>query len=157
MIKTILKIAGSVIIGIIIYFIVETLTSNGTKYYYCISKNKCVTVWKMENGEVYVMLGHYKSRKVPSNNYVKVSRMNTSYMSVILSQSNRLLIDVEDNAKIIKQSSSSLIELYNKNKPLNDSLYTYFDGKYRRYKKEVDYIIIDLKENYATDKNGKKI
>ena len=47
--------------------------------------------------------------------------------------------------------------LYRNDKALNDSLYTNFDGRYRRYKEKVDYININIDENYATDKNDKKL
>lgn len=80
-----------------------------------------------------------------------------SNIHLISSNDGKLLIYIDENAIIIKQSSDKLIELYKENKVLNDSLYTYFDGKYNRYKKEVDFISINIQENYATDKNGKKL
>jgi hypothetical protein len=43
------------------------------------------------------------------------------------------------------------------NKKNNDSLFTYFDGKYNRYKRNVNYISLFIQENYAIDKDGRKL
>ncbi|MGP1500531.1 MAG: hypothetical protein ACTTJM_01930 [Bergeyella cardium] len=144
-----------IILGLITFLFVK-LSSDGFKKIYCIS-NKCITVWKKSNGEVLIILEKYKSRKIPNDNYIKIHNINSDYIGVILLNDNRWLIDIEDNTIIEKKSSNNLIELYNDNKILNDSLYTYFDGKYINYKDDVNFIIINIKENYAVDKEGKKI
>lgn len=76
---------------------------------------------------------------------------------VVLFVGNKLLVDVENNAKALQKSSNCTMALYRNDKALNDSLYTNFDGKYRRYKEKVNYININIEENYATDKDGKKL
>lgn len=137
--------------------IINTLMSDGVKSIYCLSDDKCVTVWKRTNGEVYIIFGEYKSKKVPSDNYVKMTNVMFNYIDVIFKQENKLLISLGDKADVEQKFSNGLIELYKDNKAFNDSLYTYFDGRYRKYKENVDFISIDIKENYATDKTGKKI
>jgi len=151
------KILSITALGIFVLIIINTLVSEGVKSIYCLSDDKCVTVWKRANGEVYIIHGEYKGRKVPSDNYVKMTNVMFSYIDVIFKQENKLLISFSDKADIEQKSSNGLIELYRDNKTLNDSLYTYFDGRYEMYNKEVDYISIDIKENYATDKSGKKL
>lgn len=151
------KIVALTILGVAIYLVINTLTSDGVKSFYCFSNGKCITVWKKTDGEKYIIFGKYESRKTPLDNYIKISNLNSDYVDVIFVNSNKLLIDVEDNAKAVQKSSNGLMELYRDNKTLNDSLYTYFDGKYRRYKEDVDYISINIKENYAIDKSGKKL
>ena len=135
--------------------------SNGVRSFYCLSEDKCITVWKKGNSSAFIILGKYDSAKTPSDNYVKLINITNTvdwYTSVIFTKDDKLLIDVvDDNTKVISKSSKGIIELYNNKKTLNDSLYTYFDGKYRRYKNDVEYISVDIKENYATDKTGKKI
>ena len=46
-------------------------------------------------------------------------------------------------------------ESYEDSGDIREIIDTYFDGKYRRYKKDVEYISLNMKENYATDKTGK--
>lgn len=156
MVRKILKAIGLIIIGLILYFIINLLTKDGIKSFYCIKDDKCFTIWKKSNGEIYVIYGKYDNYKIPNDNYIKISNSKYEYITIILSHDNKLLVSTE-NSKLQEKSSSDLIELYEKNKYLNDSLYTYFDGKYRRYKKKVNYISLNIKENYATDKTGKKI
>lgn len=151
------KILAITVLGIFVLMIISTLMSDGVKSIYCLSDDKCVTVWKRTNGEVYIILGEYKGKKVPSDNYVKMTNVMFNYIDVIFKQENKLLISLGDKANVEQKSSNGLIELYRDNKAFNDSLYTYFDGRYRKYKENVDFISIDIKENYATDKTGKKI
>lgn len=145
------------VLGFVFLLIINSCKFDGVRSFYCLTKDKCVTVWKSGNGYVYIIYGTYTSRKKPTDDYVKVLNSRYDNIHLILSKDDKLLIDVDENATVIKQSTNSLMGLYKDNKVLNDSLYTYFDGKYNRYKKEVDYISVNIKENYATDKSGKKL
>lgn len=140
--------------------IINGCKSDGVRTFYCVSEDKCVTVWKTGNESVFILLGKHKSSKIPTDDYIKLKNMTNMadwYVDVIFTEDGNFLIDVENNIIVAYQSSSGLMKLFNDNKTLNDSLYTYFDGKYKRYKNEVEFISIDIKENFATDKTGKKI
>src|SRR5690554_2019876 len=140
--------------------ILSSCKSNGLRSFYCLSEGKCITVWKKGNNSAFIIRGKYDGAKTPSDNYVKLINITNAvdwYASIIFTKDDKLLIDVvDDNTKVNSNSSNGIIELYNNKKTLNDSLYTYFDGKYRRYKKDVEYISLNIKENYVTDKTGKK-
>lgn len=150
-----------IILGILLLLIIDGEKSDGVRYFYCLSEDKCVTVWKKGNDSVFIILGKYHSEKTPSDDYIKLINMTNTidwYASVIFTKDDKLLIDVVvDSKNVISQSSKGTIKLYNNKETLNDSLYTYFDGKYRQYKKDVEYISLNMKENYATDKTGKKL
>lgn len=150
-----------IIFACIFSLILSSCKSNGVRSFYCLSEDKCVTVWKTGNDSAFIILGKYNRKKTPSDDFIKLIDITNTidwYASVIFTKDDKLLIDVvDDSKKVINQSSKGIIKLYNNNKTLNDSLYTYFDGKYRRYKKDVEYISLNIKENYATDKTGKKI
>lgn len=139
----------------------KSCKSDGVRSFYCLSDNKCITIWKLESGEVLIVKGIYNESKEPINDYIRLVDVTNEvdwYASAIFTKNNKLLIDVvDDNTKVISKSSSGIIELYNDNRVVNDSLYTYHDGRYRKYKKNIDFININIKENYATDKNGKKL
>lgn len=144
----------------ILPLILSNCKSNGSKSFYCLSEDKCITVWKKGNNSAFIIRGKYDSAKTPSDDYVKLINITNAvdwYASIIFTKDDKLLVDVvDDNTKVISKSSKGVIELYNNKKTLNDSLYTYFDGKYRRYRNKVEYISIDIKENYITDKTDKK-
>ena len=93
----------------------------------------------------------YSSKEIPKNNYI--AARNIDFVDVIFIDQNKIIVSIEEK-NIIKKSSDNLLEVYDEKK--NDSL-TYFDEHYTRYKKGVNYISLYIKENYATDKNGKKI
>lgn len=151
------KIWAITTLGILALIFINTLKFDGVKSIYCLSDDKCVTIWKRANQEVYIILGEYKGWKVPSDNYVKLANVKFRYLNVIFKQNNKLLVSFDEKADYEQKSSTGLIELYKDNKKFNDSLYTYLNGTYKMYNENVDLISIDIKENYAFDKNGKKM
>lgn len=151
MVKVSLKIIGSILLLIVVLLV----WFDQSRSYVGLSEDKYVTVWKRLGNKCYIIPGKYYGIFKPSDNYIKTT--NTGYVDIIFVSEKRLLIDIDAHAEIVQSSGKSLLELYSDNKAVNDSLYTYFDGEYRKYKKGVDYLSIDIKENYARDKTGKKI
>lgn len=152
MVKMLLKITSVILLLIVVLLV----WFDQSRSFYCLSEDKCVTVWKRLGNKCYIVPGKYYGVLNPSDNFIKMT--NTGYIVAIWNNNEGLLIDIEDNAEIVQKSFGNiLIGLYNDNKTANDSLYSDFDEGYRRYKKGVDYISIDIKENYATDKTGKKL
>ncbi|WP_111629493.1 hypothetical protein [Larkinella arboricola] len=143
MVKKLLRLLG-IIILLIAAFVVWVEQSRS---FYCLSEDICITVWKRSSG-CYIIPYKYYGVFKPTNNYIKTS--NTGYVDIILSGNNSLLVDLEENAEIVQPiSGKNLIERYSKNQAVNDSLYTIFDGTYTMYKKDVSFISINIKENYA--------
>ena len=151
MVKIVLKIIG------VILFVIAVLSVwfDQSRSFYCLSESKCVTLWKRLGNKCYIVPGKYYGIFKPSDNYIKTT--NTGYVDIIFLNDISLLVDIEDDAEIIRHPDNNLIELYSNNKAVNDSLYTYFDGKYHKYKDEVEYISIDIKGNYAINKTGRKL
>ena len=139
--------------------IVLTLIWYGeSRKFFCLDKGRCVTVWKTYNDVCYIIPGKYYGLLKPSSaNYIQTT--NLSDVDIIWQRgSSGMIVSVDDNSKIINQSSEQdKIVNYNIHKMYYDSLFTYFDGKYRRYNKGLDYMSIFIKENYATDKEGKHL
>lgn len=146
-----------VMLGVSIFFIKNTLLYDGVKSVYCFSDDKCITVWKRKSGEIYIIVGKYKSKTEPSDNYVKITNMILDYLDVIFISDGKLIISLSDKVSIEKKSSNYLIEIYEDNKTLNDSLYTYYDNRYKKYKENIDFISINIKENYAITNTGEVI
>lgn len=152
-VKMLLKIVG--VIAILI--VVLSVWAEQSRSFYCLSEGKCITVWKRSGNKCYIVLNKYSGLFKPTDNYIKTT--NTAFVDILWTDDNRLLIDTEDNAEIVQPSSDKnlIIERYRDDKAMNDSLYTYFDGKYNRYDEGVNYIRLYIKENYATDRTNKKI
>ena len=142
---------------LLILIVVGSICSEQTRSFYCLSEGKCVTVWKRSGDICYIVLDKYYGIFKPTDNYIKTS--NTAFVDVIWTEDNRLLIDTDDNVEIVQPHSNNkfVIDRYSNDKVINDSRYTYFDGKYDRYNEKVNYIRLYVKENYATDRANKKI
>lgn len=143
--------------------------------FYCLSDDKCVTVWKRHYKrsdeermtDLYIIVGEHKSEQLPDDNYVKITKPRKyfltirEYIGVIWTKDNKILIS-SDGEEIVVKSSNGLIELYGNNKVLNDSLYKIefyhkYTGAGKIYKKGVDYIILNIHENYAINGRNKTI
>lgn len=148
-----LKVAGI----IILMFLILAVWAEQSRSFYCLSDRKCVTVWKRSGNKCYIILNKYYGISKPAENYIKTT--NTAFVDIIWIDDNRLLIETEDYAEIIQPPSGKglVIEQYNHDKTLNDSLYTYIDGKYEKYIDKVKFIRLYIKESYATDRTGKKL
>ena len=129
-----------------------------SRKFFCLDQGMCITVWKTYNNVCYVIPGKYYGFFKPSSlNYIKTT--NLSDLDIIWPDNlSNIIANVDNETKIINQSSKvSLIINYNLDKKYNDSLFTFFDGKYHRYKKDITYISIFIRENYATDKDGRHL
>lgn len=146
----------SVIFLIIILFIL--IWYGESRKFFCLEGDKCVTVWKTYNNVCYIVPGKYYGIVRPSSyNYIQTTNIND--LDIIWKvNSDSIIVNSDDTTFIVNNSSKGIkIIKYNLNKKYNDSLLTSFDGKYHRYKKDVDYVSIFIKENYAIDKNGNKL
>lgn len=127
-----------------------------SRSFYCLDNERCVTVWKRIGGTCYVIPTKYYGIIKSSDNFIKTT--NTSDLDVIWESPNYIIVAVDNKTEIINKNLKEFsIVNYNFAKSYNDSLYTFFDGEYLRYKNDVDYISIDIKESYARDKDGKKL
>jgi len=122
---------------------------------YCLPDGKCITVWKRIGGTCYIIPRKYYGITEPSDNFIRTT--NVSDLDLIWKKPEQMLV-VGKEVKIFNRDKDAIIMVnYNEMRQHNDSLYLSFDGSYHRYKKEVDYIYINIKEGYAKDKTGKKL
>ena len=129
-----------------------------SRNFFCLGNGKCITVWKTYNNVCYIIHGKYYGMLKPScHSYIQTT--NKNILDIIwIANSDTLIVNSDDDSNVIVKNSLQGTKFikYNINKAYNDSSFTYF-GTYHRYKKSVDYLNIFIKENYAMDKNGKKL
>ncbi len=148
MVKKLIKYTGVFILFMAIILIIW----DQKRSFYCLSDSQCITVWKRFGNKCYIIPGKYYGIFKPSSSYVKTTNMNS--VTVIWKNNNSLLIDAKKNVEAINKFSDSIsIELYSKERNKNDSLYTYIENHYRKYKLKTTYLSINIEENYITDKN----
>lgn len=147
-------------IGLIfVLFIVVVLFFYGeSRKIFCVENGRCITVWKTFGNTCYIIPGRYYGLMKPSSeNYLRTNNLNN--LDIIwTNKMDSLIVNFSDSdASIINSFKGIKFVNYSLNNKYNDSILTYLHGGYRRYKKEVDYMSIFLKDNYATDKYGKKL
>ncbi len=119
---------------------------------HCISDNKCVTVWKRIGGTCYVMPYKYYGLFRPRDCYIITT--NSSDIGFIWKNKKEIIVHVDEEATIVDNSTKKIKILdYEANYEIYDSIFTYKDGYYRRYKKNVQRIGISILENYCVNCN----
>lgn len=152
------------IMGIFLLLIVLLLAwYDQSRTFYCLSNDKCVTVWKRLGGKCYIVPSKYYGVFKPSKNYIKAT--NTQYLTLYFSN------DIPNKMIVRNQGSSTGkkggYEIVN-NLPEELEITEYSDAykailykpdaiKFKDVKASTEYLDLDIKENYATDKTGKKI
>lgn len=121
---------------------------------FCLSEDKCITVWKRLGGDCYIIPNKYDSWFKPQKDYILIDNLGS--LDIIWEENNHLLIN-SDDATIVNKSKNLKMQDYRLNKEINDSLYLEFDGRYHRYKSNIIYMQINAEENYATDNYGNKL
>jgi hypothetical protein len=163
MVKKILIISGIIFLGGLFYTIKNTLTSDGIKSIYCLSNDKCVTVWKRANGEVYVIPDKYEGNSKPSVCYIKT--INKQFLTIYFSEEISKKIIVRDDGNLESNQRRYTIENKGKGKwdlleysqEYKSILYKSNAIKFKDVKSGTEYLTINIHENYAIDKTGKKI
>jgi len=142
-----------IIMDITMFFVtLDLIRGDIARSFYCISEDKCITLWK-RNGYCYIIPGKYYGIFSPKDNYVKTDNLVES-SDIIWTDDDRLVIAINPRyeSKFVSQFSDKglpMIENYYANKAINDSVYLYFSGRYNTYKKEVNFICLYIKGNYA--------
>lgn len=146
-----------IIIILSVCLLLITVWFGKKRSFYCLDDRHCVTVWKTYNNRCYVIPGKYYGLFKPSRSYIESTNINS--MDLIWNGApHEVIVNKDDNSSIVNRFPNSInIIDYNTNKIHNDSLFTSFDGKYHRYRKDVMFISVFIEENYAVGKNGRKL
>ncbi len=140
------------------FFAVVAIWYGEARKFYCLGNGKCVTVWKTYNNVCYIIPGKYYGVMKPSR-ISHIQTMNITDLDIIWKSSpDSIIVNSDDTKLLVKKFSHQIVICkYSSNQKYNDSLFTDFDGHYKRYKKDVDYISLFIQENYALDKKGNKL
>jgi hypothetical protein len=164
MVNRILKISIiALLLGLIIYLVIDSLAFNGVRSFYCLSDDKCVTVWKKTNGEVFIIPDKYVENSEPSVSHIKT--INKQFLTLYFSEEIPQKIVVRDQGNLESNLKRYTIEKREKGKwefleyseEYKSILYGQDAKKFKDVKLVADYLTINIHENYATDKTGKKL
>lgn len=154
MLRVVLKSVMWIIIFILICFFYVDQSRN----FYCLSNNNCITVWKRIGGKCYVLPYKYYSFFKPDDNFITIPTNDYPTDLIFENDVNYIKIVVDrfkEDFEIVNNSRDKYIIInYNDFEDEFDSIYTFKEGHYRKYKEEVIFLSINLKEGYVSDRNG---
>ena len=160
--KKLAKILGLLISFLIIYFVIKSLRFDDPRFVYCLDNDECVTVWRKNKKEIFIVMGKYGGDSIPEESHIITD--NEQLLTLYFSDSlpDKIVVKNEGNMKNI-QGEYEMIE--------GNGRWTFVDFTYKYdsilYKPNsisfndvyswTEYLNIFIKENFATDKTGKKI
>jgi hypothetical protein len=150
--KKILLFCILVIVLIVIWF-------GESRRFFCLEDGSCVTVWKTYNNACYIIPGKYYGIIKPSSKYIESSNTNllTIYFSKELPRS--LIVQCEQEVKINNEKTDAFTfyRYETDTNKCNNLLYLPSAKKRSDMKSVAGLMDIDIRENYALDKDGKKL
>lgn len=157
------KIAWISVFEIVLVFTTIGCKFDGVRCFYCLSEDKCITVWKKGSDEVYIIPCKYEGNKTPDVSYLKT--IDKQLLTLYFSEELPNKIIVRDGGNFVSNKKMYSIE----NKENNEWKFLEYSDKYKAIlykpdatkfkdvKSNANYLYVDIHENYATDKTGKKI
>jgi hypothetical protein len=130
-----------------------------SRKFYCLDNGRCITIWKTYNNVCFIVPGKYYGIVKPSGNYIESSNTNllTIYFSKEMPRS--LIIQCEQELKINNEKTDAFtFYRYETDTGRFNSLLYFSSAKKRSdMKSGAGLMYIDIHENYALDKYGKKL
>lgn len=156
------KILGVIILGLITYLIVDSLAFKGPRFFYCLSDDKCVTVWKQLGNKCYIVPGKYYGLFKPSKTYIRTN--NTQNLTLYFTNElpHKIILrnqgnSVSQNKYQIFNNSEGKWDIMKYSDSLKNILYMANALRFNEVKSNANYIDINIEENYAVDKTGEKL
>lgn len=158
------KILSIVIIGGLIYLILDAIFFKGARSFYCLPNDEeCITVWKRLDDSVYIIPGKYKDNAMPTTSYIKTinGQMLTLYFTEQLP--NKIIVRNEGNYKdgigsySLKNKKDDGWQFVEYSKEYEKLLYSPNAKKFKDVKPNTNYIGLEIKRNSAVDKFGNKL
>ena len=143
------------------YFLLLILISIAFWYgekrsFYCLKNGFCITVWKTYGNKCYIIPSKYYGILTPKEGYIKTSNLDD--IDLIFINDFKNIIVAGNTSQIVNMINPKIqIEKYELKRDYYDKLFTYFDKGYLKYKNEIIFISINIREDYATDKTGNKL
>lgn len=130
-----------------------------TRRFFCLDSGKCITVWKTYNNKCYIIPDKYYGLLKPSDNYIELS--NTSALTIYSTTDlpNAIIYKSDQNLKVTNNNKNK-IAFYDYNSDIerfDRIIYTPYAQKNNDIKSNARVIDIFIKDNYAIDKDGKKL
>lgn len=157
MVKLLLKISGTIILLAIVFLV----WLDQSRSFYCLSEDKCVTVWKRLGNKCFIIPGKYYGVLSPTVEHIRTT--NNQYLTLYFADDlpGRIIVrnqsDSEREGYEIVESSKGRLGFVEYTDDLKMILYKPGAKKFSDVVRTANYMDLDIKENYAIDKKGDKL
>lgn len=121
--------------------------------FYSNDDKRYITVWKTYGDTCYIMPYKYYGLLKPTANYIVTT--NTGFCDIIWQdeQTNQIIFSCSKIYRINNDRTDlpNIVD-YKSNQLYYDNIFTYFDGTYKLYKKELNYMSVNILEDYIYPK-----
>jgi hypothetical protein len=149
-----------VIIGFTLsYFFLTYTYLYGNRKFYCLTSDKCITVWKTGDGGVYIIPGIYKKLRVPDISYIQTDYDQSLILYFSDSLPNKIIVEnaYHEKSYFIQNKYTSKWKFVNYSDKYDSLLHKRNATKTNEVKSGVDYIFLDIHGDFAINKEGKRL
>jgi hypothetical protein len=144
---------------ILIFILLPLIWYGESRKFFCLGNGACVTVWKTYNDVCYIVPGRYWGIMKPSKNYIQ---SRNSYNITIYFTSelpNSFIYQIDRKLKINNTDKDKFVfyDYFLDSNRFDSILYKPKPKSHVDLKENAELMDIYIGENYATDKNGKKL
>jgi len=150
------------IIYVVSVFILLIVWYGEKRKIYCIN-GTCITVWKTFGNTCYIVPGKYYGLIKPMDDYIRSTNTNSFTIYISMQLPKTLIIKNEGTSQgfegefdIINDDKSKFI-IKSYSKTYEDMLYHPKAAHFNDLRDDANYFAINVEEDYAEDKNGKKL
>lgn len=148
---------------VMLYFSIFILLIVGwygeSRSFFCLDNGKCITVWKTYNNVCYIIPGKYYGLLKPSENVIESSNNNNLTIYFTSELPNAFVYKSEQELKINNSKKGEFIFYdYNSDvKKFDTILYIPNAKKNNDIKSNAQLIDVFIRDNFALDKDGKRL
>jgi hypothetical protein len=130
-----------------------------SRNFFCLDNGNCITTWKTYNNVCYIIPGKYYGLVKPSKNYIQSTNNNTLTIYMSSELPNTIVYKSNQPLKVVNSDKKEFY-FYDYNlevEKFDNIMYMPNAKKNNDIKENVRLIDLFIQENYAIDKNGKKL
>lgn len=128
-----------------------------SRKFFCLKDGQCVTVWKTYGNTCYIVPGRYYGLIGPFKNFIKSTNTNAITFFLTEKMPNTWIFKSEQRLDTVSSETTSMLDYSSNAKKFDEILYKPNAERHNDVKNDVTIIEIDIRENYAIDKTGKKL
>lgn len=147
---------------ILLIILSATIFYDQSRSYYCLDDGNCITVWKRFGGDCYIIPGKYYGLNQPNGEHLLAD--NFQYISMFFNEEKPSTIifrnegssQVGGPIKVCNQKKDNVI-FVEFSELIKNELYDDHATSFSDVKQNIQYMVLNIFENNAFDKDGRRL